>query len=118
MQTFQAPEEIDAILTAANAAFRKAIDDAHAALNNARREASRVMHARALLSTDPNGTLATYAAQSRATWSGGPLGGNNVEETIIRDAALDLLSREQWRKPLRANAPSIPGNMTFERVKS
>ena len=49
-----------------------------------------MLHCDALLSTDPNETLAIHAVQNQAQWSGGPYSETNIRESVFRAAALSL----------------------------
>lgn len=53
--------------------------------------------------------LLEYARNARAQWSGGPLGRQNVQETVMRDQALALSSDYELMRILRKPANTEQG---------
>ena len=91
-------EEINAQQGAAYDALRRAIEAAADALASAATAANVYAHATALQSNDPAQTLAQLAWTNRGSWSGGPLGKNNLQENLLREESLQLMVRDEWRR--------------------
>lgn len=53
-------------------------------------------------------TLARIAQNSRAEWSGGPLSTNNVEELIVRAAALENIEHRLGAERMRCRVARFP----------
>jgi hypothetical protein len=94
-------DELNLQQDAAYNALRDAIEAAVDALASATTAANAYAHAVALQSDDPAQTLAQLAWASRGSWSGGPLGKNNLQENLLREECLRLMVRDDWqRRPL------------------
>ena len=94
-------DELSLQQDAAYNALRDAIEAAVDALASATTAANVYAHAVALQGDDPAQTLAQLAWTNRGSWSGGPLGKNNLQENLLREECLQLMVRDQWqRRPL------------------
>jgi hypothetical protein len=99
-------DELNVQQGAAYEALRNAIEAAVDALASATTAANVYAHVVALQSDDPAQTLAQLAWTNRGSWSGGPLGKNNLQENLLREEALQLMVRDEWmRRPLRKLRP-------------
>jgi hypothetical protein len=96
MESPMSQEEINAQQDAAYDALRRAIATAHDALESATTAINIYAHALALQSDDPAQTLAQIAYTNRGGWSGGWI--NNMQENLLREEALKLLVRNEWRR--------------------
>lgn len=95
------PEQLNEISISSRDEINQAKADAQAALERLHAATKRHLHAEALLSTDPVGTLTGHGASARTTWGGGFSATiSNLEGEYQREIALGLINRDQYkRKP-------------------
>lgn len=99
----QSADELNAISIAA----REAINAAKLKVQKGLEEleaATRIhLHAEAVLSEDPVGTLVAHGNSARTTWGGGHSATvSNIEGNLQREAVLGLIVRDQWKRKVPA----------------
>lgn len=95
----QSHDELNALSISAREAINAAKKKAQEALEELDAATRRHLHAEALLSEDPVGTLVAHGNSARTTWGGGYSATvSNIEGNIQREVALGLINRDQWKR--------------------